>query len=92
MLDKAIDVSQVEIKRRIAIVRRILETCERPHGYIELKRRKILPQLERALKKIENGSYGYCADCGEAIPLARLEKVPGATRCANCQTHFETTA
>jgi len=38
---------------------------------------------------IEDGRI-VCADCGEAIPAARLAALPGAIRCLECQTDFET--
>ena len=34
-------------------------------------------------------SYSHCEDCGEAIPKARQQAVPGCTRCVGCQTYFE---
>jgi RNA polymerase-binding transcription factor DksA len=41
-------------------------------------------QVRLALTRIENGTYGTCANCGEAIPRARLEARPIATRCIKC--------
>lgn len=78
-----------EIERRIANVHRILQTKERLEGYVEIKLKRVLPHLERALAKIEEGTYGHCDACGDDIPKARLEKVPGATRCAACQSLYE---
>ncbi|MEM7498574.1 MAG: TraR/DksA C4-type zinc finger protein [Pseudomonadota bacterium] len=43
-----------------------------------------LRQIEAALKRIEDGSYGACAACGEDISEERLTAVPHATRCRNC--------
>ncbi|PIP95103.1 MAG: hypothetical protein COW00_17470 [Bdellovibrio sp. CG12_big_fil_rev_8_21_14_0_65_39_13] len=37
-----------------------------------------------ALKRIEDGNYGECASCGEAISANRLKAVPFATTCINC--------
>ncbi len=37
-----------------------------------------------ALERIENGTYGTCDSCGDAIDEARLRAVPEATRCLNC--------
>jgi RNA polymerase-binding transcription factor DksA len=47
--------------------------------------------LEAALRRIADGSYGVCADCGADIPLERLRAEPGAVRCAACQTRHEKT-
>lgn len=40
-----------------------------------------LKQVELALSKIKDGTYGKCAVCGEKIPEARLEANPAATTC-----------
>ncbi|MCK6430897.1 MAG: TraR/DksA C4-type zinc finger protein [Burkholderiaceae bacterium] len=42
-----------------------------------------------ALARVTAGSYGECADCGEAIGIARLTANPAAERCATCQEIFE---
>ena len=41
-------------------------------------------RLAAALARIEAGEYGYCEDCGEAIPAGRLGLDPAATRCVDC--------
>jgi DnaK suppressor protein len=38
-----------------------------------------------ALQRIEQGTYGMCADCGGAVPEGRLEARPDAARCVTCQ-------
>lgn len=43
-----------------------------------------LAKLRRALDRLERGEYEICARCGESIPLARLNAVPYADRCAEC--------
>lgn len=43
-----------------------------------------LKRITAALKRCEDGSYGYCADCDEPIPLKRLEFDPTALRCVRC--------
>jgi len=40
--------------------------------------------IERALALVDAGDYGVCEDCGEDIPVARLEALPAATRCVTC--------
>ncbi|MEE8488335.1 MAG: TraR/DksA C4-type zinc finger protein, partial [Gemmatimonadota bacterium] len=40
--------------------------------------------LQQALKRIEDGSYGCCTECGEGIPLARLEVFPETATCIEC--------
>lgn len=48
-----------------------------------------LAQVRAALKRLDDGRYGDCADCGEPIPLQRLLAQPSALRCAPCQSAFE---
>ena len=43
-----------------------------------------LAEIEAALVKLEDGSYGKCEDCGQAIPPARLEAMPSARFCITC--------
>jgi DnaK suppressor protein len=51
---------------------------------IELQRR--LKQIESALDKIKKGRYGYCQKCGTDIAMARLELVPEALYCVDCES------
>ena len=48
-----------------------------------------LGQVDRALQKIEEGTYGLSDDSGEAIPRGRLEAVPEAVRTVEEQQRFE---
>lgn len=48
------------------------------------KRRIRLQRIEAALHRLEDGEYGYCAQCGEDIPLKRLEVDPATERCVGC--------
>ena len=41
-------------------------------------------EIQSALARIEDGTYGICARCGEEISEGRLQAVPEATRCVNC--------
>lgn len=47
--------------------------------------------LEAALRRIADGGFGLCADCGAEIPLERLRAQPGAARCVACQARHEKT-
>src|SRR5579883_2551964 len=46
----------------------------------------LLGKVEDALRKFENGTYGICSECGQAIDPARLEALPYATTCLKCST------
>lgn len=44
-----------------------------------------LAQVQAAMRRMSEGSYGRCLDCGEPIDLRRLVAVPAAAHCADCQ-------
>jgi DnaK suppressor protein len=44
-----------------------------------------LRDVESALTRMTEGGYGYCVECHEAIPTARLEVLPQSARCLGCQ-------
>ena len=48
-----------------------------------------LQDVERALEKIEEGSYGVCEDTGEEIAKGRLEVMPEAVRTVGAQQRYE---
>ena len=50
----------------------------------EDRRRGRLQRIESALKRIEDGDYGECVECGEVIPPKRLEIDPTVTHCVEC--------
>ncbi len=41
-------------------------------------------RLRAALDRIEEGEFGYCEDCGEEVPVGRLELDPAASKCVSC--------
>lgn len=51
--------------------------------------RASLDEVEEALRRIDEGSYGLCVDCGEPIPDKRLEALPASARCMDCQRKAE---
>ena len=48
-----------------------------------------LANIERALEQMREGNYGVCELCSSSIPLARLQALPYATTCINCQREAE---
>jgi len=48
-----------------------------------------LREVEAAILRIKDGSYGECVDCGTNIPYARLHANPSASRCIACQERVE---
>jgi RNA polymerase-binding protein DksA len=51
--------------------------------------RTLLRKVELALKRISTGDFGICATCGDMIGLKRLQAVPWATNCIECQQQSE---
>jgi DnaK suppressor protein len=43
-------------------------------------------EIDRALDKIRNGTYGLCEQCGQPIPDARLQALPQAALCVACKS------
>jgi len=50
---------------------------------------KELRAINAALRRMSEGEYGACIDCGNEIAAARLDVNPAAERCIDCQTRFE---
>ena len=53
------------------------------------RRRKLINKIDHSLKKIKNGTYGYCEETGEPIGLPRLIARPIATLCIEAQERHE---
>lgn len=49
----------------------------------------IVADIDAALERMDNGTYGQCARCGEMIAPERLEALPYARYCINCQAIVE---
>jgi DnaK suppressor protein len=59
-----------ELERRLTLEKRLIDQ---------------LADVEHALKKFEDGTYGLCDNCGQPIDPARLEALPQASLCLNCK-------
>ncbi|HNQ98284.1 MAG: TraR/DksA family transcriptional regulator [Spirochaetales bacterium] len=62
--------------------RKMLETI----GSKDMKRMRL---IDSAITRIEQGKYGLCMKCGKKIPKARLEAIPYALMCIECQSADE---
>ena len=51
--------------------------------------RKLVVKIDEALRRIEDGTYGYCSETGEPIGVKRLEARPVATLCLEAQERHE---
>ena len=53
------------------------------------RQRKLISKIDEAMRRIEDGSYGYCEDTGEPIGVARLDARPIATLSLEAQERHE---
>jgi DnaK suppressor protein len=60
----------LELEKRLALENRV---------------RKELSEIEHALRKFEESTYGKCDNCGKSIDPARLEALPQASLCLDCK-------
>jgi DnaK suppressor protein len=66
------------------------KTYEREHELaLTHNARELLAQTERALARIDEGTYGTCESCGEPIGKARLQAFPRAVLCVACKQREE---
>ncbi len=58
---------------------------------LRLKEReqKLLKKIDKAVERIDNGSFGICRGCGNEIPLPRLQARPVTDLCIECKTRQE---
>ncbi|MBM3994446.1 MAG: TraR/DksA family transcriptional regulator [Planctomycetes bacterium] len=54
----------------------------------EIEARELM-QIERALHRLKQGTYGMCENCQKKIPVARLNALPFSTTCIQCQRDME---
>ena len=66
------------------------KTFEREHELsLANNSRDLLAQVDRALCRLDNGTYGVCENCGEPVGKARLQAFPRATLCVTCKQREE---
>lgn len=66
------------------------ESMEQEQAYdLATREGRFLFHIDEALGRIENGTYGACAECGKPISRMRLEAVPHARLCIECKSKEE---
>jgi len=53
------------------------------------RERTLLKKIDEAIERLDNGTFGICEECGEAIDIRRLDARPVTTLCINCKTQQE---
>ena len=65
-------------------------TLDREIDYtLEENSEQVLKAIDRALAKIETGTFGICETCGQPIAEERLMAIPYATQCIDCRRREE---
>ena len=65
-------------------------TLDREIDYtLEENSGQVLTEIDAALQRIEDGTYGTCTNCGQEIPSERLEAYPWASLCIDCKRQSE---
>jgi RNA polymerase-binding protein DksA len=65
-------------------------TLDREIDYtLEENSEHVLAEIDRALRRIEGGTYGICRTCGRPISPERLEAIPYADQCIDCKRREE---
>lgn len=65
-------------------------TSQQEHEYsVAATIRARRDQVESALTRIDNGTYGLCSECHQPIPAERLEAFPQVTECVTCKQAIE---
>ena len=53
------------------------------------RERKLIKKIQQAVKRIDDGDFGICSDCGEDISIERLKARPMTTLCIHCKSKQE---
>ena len=56
---------------------------------VQVNEQGLLTEIEQALERLDNGTYGKCVVCGDLIPEKRLEAIPWAARCVKDEERLE---
>ena len=56
---------------------------------VQVNEQSLLTEIEQALERLNNGTYGKCVVCGQPIPEKRLEAIPWAARCVKDEEQLE---
>ena len=64
---------------------------EMEFALMEMKAQTLV-RIDEALRRVDEGTYGTCAECEQDIAAARLKALPFAVRCVECQARAENAA
>ena len=76
-------------KKKKSFKKKTKKSQKRPVLKLKNKRRKLVNKIDQAIKKIKDGTYGFCEETGEPIGLKRLIARPIATLSIEAQERHE---
>jgi DnaK suppressor protein len=77
-------------KSPLSIAENASDAYEKDFAFMSMEsEEELIRKIEAALERIRDGSYGACADCGDEIKIERLEALPFADLCVECQEKEE---
>lgn len=85
MLEEALRAAEADVRQRIHS-----EHDDASLAVIE-QRTRTIAGIKEALKRLDDGGYGLCGECGTAIAGTRLRALPFALLCRDCQEQYELT-
>ena len=84
--DSAVSELMVECSRDTELIDSTAADINRTMSlHLHSRKSKLIKKIKDALKRIEEGTYGYCDICGEEISLKRLEARPVTSKCIACK-------
>jgi DnaK suppressor protein len=86
--DRAGDIEEIETATDVTDDAGLIEEEQVDDALVEQLRTE-LEAVERAMKRLEDGTYGFSIESGEPIPAGRLEAIPWAERTAEEQERYE---
>jgi DnaK suppressor protein len=82
-----------QLEERLAILQALqpyaLPTVDPVAFQTAASHRAVIEQITAALNRITRGTYGLCTRCGRPIAPGRLEVLPHAAACIECQSHAD---
>ncbi len=76
---------RAELTAKLKLYTQDWPALDEPPAHLSLKQRDPVTYLQRALVKLDAGTYGWCDTCKKRIDATRMRVVIGACRCCNCQ-------
>ena len=74
-----------ELSSQNAVDASLLSSAQHNSAHLVAVETRELERVEEAIKRMDNGTYGICESCKKKIPQARLEALPYAALCIECQ-------